>query len=335
MPGERGDDRFTQPDVRNELRQAIFFSQSQPRLTSAINRSREESAVSALGSQLLAAISENPENENLSGFFATNCFAYRGEDAGQRARQLNEILEGSEGEPLAIAASPIHLTPFGEAANNTGLTPATAKRLRTALEDLRNHGTSGDDLIQICLKLLQSLGNAAEQTNPDLRRGVSNKNSRPIVRMNELEHVLICWLRGDQLQSIFATTPSKTRSRRQPSLQLWLNGIPEDNAWADEFAKFSEFVDSTMGLFLPWMLRAAQQLTELANHPAKPWTEWAEFLELGVDNSWAIKLINDGTITDRTDARWVGRELEERMPDLDPDSPDFQKFVVGILSTET
>ena len=335
-----GDDRYTQPDVRNGLRQAIFFSESQPRLTSAINRLGEESTVSALGSQLLAAISENPESKNLSGFFATNCFAYQGEDAGEIAKHridlaLNEILEGSKGEPLAIAASPIHLTPFGEAANNTGLTPATAKLLRTALEDLRDLGTSRDYLVQMCLKLLQSLGNAAEQTNPDLRRGVSNKNSRPIVRMNELEHVLTGWLQGDQLQHIFATTPSKTRSRRQPSLQLWLNGIPEDNAWADEFAKFSEFINSTMGFFLPWMLRAAQQLAELANHPARAWTEWADFLEFGVDNPWAVRLINDGTITDRTEARRVGRELEERMPDLDPDSPDFQRFAVGFFRVET
>ena len=332
-----GDDKYTQTNVRNALRQAIFFSESQPKLTSAINRLGEKSAVSALGSQLLAAISENSESENLSGFFVTNCFAYQGEDAGQIARQridlaLNEILEDSEGEPLATAASPIQLTPFGEAAKNAGLTPATAKRLRTALDDLRDHGTSGADLVQICLKLLHSLGNAAEQTNSDLRRGVSNKNSRPIVRLNELEHVLTGWLQGKQLQNIFATTPSKTRSRRHPSVQLWLDGIPEDNAWADEFAKFSEFVDSTMGLFLPWMLRAAQQL---ANQPEKPWSEWADFLELGVDSSWAVKLINDGIITDRTAARWVGRELEKRMPASDLDSAEFQKIVSGILRIET
>ena len=312
-----GDDRFTQPNVRRELRQAIFFSESQPTLTSAINRLGEENAVSALGSQLLAAISENPETENLSRFFATNCFAHQGENGARTAQHridlaLNEILESSEGEPLAAAASPIRLTPFGEAAKNTGLTPATAKRLRNMLGELKDHGKSDTDLVQICCKLLQSLGNAPEQTNAELRKGILNKNSRPIVRMNELDHVLTGWLHGNQLQDIFATTPSKTRSTRRPRVQLWLNGIGEDNSWTDEFAKFSEFIDSTMVLFLPWMLRSAQQIAELENHPEKPWTEWADFLELGVDNSGAVRLINDGVITDRTEACRAGRALEER-----------------------
>ena len=331
-----GDDRYTRPHVRNEIRRAIFFSESQPTLTSAINRLGEESTVSALGSQLLAAVSENPETNDLSGFFATNCFAHQGADGGQTARHridlaLKEILERAEGEPLAVAASPIRLTPFGEAAKNTGLTPATAKRLRTNLDEFRNYGTSTADLSQISVKLLQSLGNAAEQTNAELRRGVSNPNSRPIVRMNELDHVVTGWLSGDQLQDIFATTPSKTRSTRRPHVQHWLNGIAEDNSWADEFAKFSEFVDGTMTLFLPWMLRAAQQIAELEDHPEKPWNKWADFLELGVDNSWAVRLINDEVITNRAAARRVGQDLEERGQTPDPNSVDLPNDVYEII----
>ena len=312
-----GDDRFTQANVRNEIRPAIFLSEFQPTLTSAINRLSEESAVSAIGSQLLAAVSENPELENLSRFFTTNCFAYQGEDGGRAAQRridlaLNEILDNADGEPLATAASPIHLTQFGEAAKNTGLTPRTAKHLRTTLDEFRDYGTATDDLARICTRLLQSLGNAAEQTNPELRKGVLNPKTRPIVRMDELDHVLTGWLRGDQLQDIFATTPSKTRSTRRPRVQSWLNGIAEDNSWADEFAKFSEFVDSTLTRFLPWMLRAAQQISELGDQPEKPWTEWADFLELGGDNFGAVRLINEGTITDRSAACLAGQELEER-----------------------
>ena len=331
-----GDDRYTRPHVRNEIRRGIFFSESQPTLTSAINRLGEENAVSALGSQLLAAVSENPETDNLSGFFATNCFAYQGADGGQTASHrielaLNEILEGKEGEPLAVATSPIRLTPFGEAAKNTGLTPTTAKRLRTTLDEFRDHGTSTADLTHICVRILQLLGNAAEQANAELRKGVSNPKSRPIVRINELNYVVTGWLSGNQLQDIFATTPSKTRSTRRPRVQNWLNGIVEDNSWADEFAKFSEFVDSTMTLFLPWMLRAAQQITELEDHPEKPWNEWANFLELGVDNSWAVRLINQEFITDRATARRVGQALEEGGLELDPHSMAIPSAVSEMI----
>ena len=93
-----GDIKSTRPHVRNEIRKSTFFSESQPKLTSAINRLSEGGAVSALGSQLLVAISENPETNNLSGFFTTHCFAYQGEDEGKTARRridmaLKEILD--------------------------------------------------------------------------------------------------------------------------------------------------------------------------------------------------------------------------------------------------
>ena len=334
-----GDDRYTRPHVRNELRQEIFFSETQPTLSSAINRISEESAVSALGSQLLAAVSENPEADNLSEFFAANCFAYQRPGGAQSARRrvelaLNEILERKDGEPLAVAASPIQLTLFGEAAKNAGLTPATAKRLRTLLDDFKDRGTTTDDLVQICVKLLQSLGNAAEQTNAELRKGISNPKSRPIVRMNELEHVVSSWLTGIQLQNIFATTPSKIRSTRRPRVQHWLNGMAEDNSWADEFSKFSEFVDSTMTFFLPWMLRAAQQIADPGSPQGKPWSEWADFVELGVDNAWAVKLYNDEVTTDRATARMLGRELEEQGYTMDTDTGNLPRFVFNRIRAD-
>ena len=94
--------------------------------------------------------------------------------------------------------------------------------------------------------------------------------------------------------------PSKAHSTRHPSVQLWLNGSAGDNFWDEEFDRFSEFVDSTMKHFLPWMMRGAREIPEISGQPGKPWTEWASFLELGVNSSWAIRLIRDEIITDRT-----------------------------------
>ena len=205
-----------------------------------------------------------------------------------------------KGEPPAATASRVRLTDFGKAARNAGLTPATARKIRTILDEFRDLGTSTDDLTQICIRLLQSLGNADEQTNDEPGSGISSPGSSPVVRMNELDHVVRGWLGGDQLQDVFATTPSKAGSTRHPSVQLWLNGSAGDNFWDDEFDRFSEFVDSTITHFLPWMLRRAGEISEISGQPGKPWTEWASFIELGVDSSWATRLIRDEIITDRT-----------------------------------
>ena len=178
-----GDSDLTQPNQRKILQQDIFFSQSQPELTSAIIKEREPSSVSALGSQLLATIAENPGTENLGDTFLEHSFAHQVSNGDRTAEErvnlaLREILDSSSGEPLAVAASPIHLTPFGEGAQATGLAPETAKRLWNALDDLEDMGVTKDDLVEISQSLLKTLGEVHEQTNPNLRKAVRRPTSQ-------------------------------------------------------------------------------------------------------------------------------------------------------------
>ncbi len=309
-----GDAQLTSPARRPHLQQQIFFSSSQPTLGSAITRLDGEAATSTIGSQLLAAISENPDVEDLASSFSKLSFAYRTDGADSAVERItqafDEILDESEGQPLAVATSPAQLTPFGRAANSGGLSPATARKLRKALNTFGEEGSSREDLIAVGVTLLKALAEVPEQNNPDLRKAIANPKSYPIVRLGELELVLNLWLGGESLEDIFAALPSTQRSHRSPGLQLWLEGVPEDSTWTDQFAKFYDFMSNCVAFFLPWILRAARPLAEIDSQLDRPWSEWARFTELGIDSTWGVRLLDEDVITERDEARIIGRELD-------------------------
>ena len=128
--------------------------------------------------------------------------------------------------------------------------------------------------------------------------------------------------------------PSKVRSTRRDRLEAWLRGDPDDNNWTDQFSTFTEFVDSVIALFLPWILRAAKTLAELKGQTERPWIEWADFMEMGVDTSWAVMLINEDIIPDRTKARAVGRAIVHWAEALDPDSEDLPRALSEVTDVD-
>ena len=333
-----GDAQLTSPARRPALQDEIFFPNSQPVLTSAISRLDRQAAVSTVGSQLLATIFENPDVENLVSSFRALSFAHQTDGAATAAERIalayHEILDPADGQPLAVAASPVRLTHFGEAANSGGLSPATARKLRTALGTLAELGSSRADSVTICVALLKSLANVTEQRNPDLRKSVANPRSLPVVRLNELGLVLDLWMRGDSIETIFAELPANKRSQRQPRLQTWLQGVPEDSKWTDQFAKFCDFMSNCVEFFLPWMLRSARPLAEIDGQPERPWGEWARFAELGVDSTWGVLLIDGGAITERAIARQIGQRLDALVADSEPTIEQVQRVLTETLQDE-
>ena len=330
-----GDAQLTSPARRPHLQQQIFFSSSQPVLESAISRLDTEAVTSMIGSQLLAAISENPDADDLFSSFSTLSFANQTDGAATAseriARAYRDILDGSEGQPLAVVASPVRLTPFGEAANSGGLSPAIARRLRKTLGEFSDGGSSREDLISINVALLKSLADVAEQGNPDLRKAVANARSYPVVRLNEMELVLDLWLAGESLEDIFAALPSNQRSKRRPGLRNWLEGVPEDSTWTDQFAKFYDFISNCLEFFLPWVLRAARLLAEIDDRPERPWSEWARFVELGIDSAWGVQLLEDDLVNERADARHIGQRFDELVSLGGPTDEQVQRVLRETL----
>ena len=333
-----GDAQLTSPARRPALQEEIFFPKSQPVLTSAISRLDRQVAVSTVGSQLLAAISENPDVENLASSFGTLSFAHQTDGAKAATERIalayGDILDGADGQPLAVAASPTRLTPFGEAASKAGLSPATARRLRRALGELSDQGSSRENLIAISVALLKSLASVSEQGNPDLRKAVANPKSRPVVRPGELELVLDLWLAGESIEKIFAALPANQRSQRRPGLQTWLQGVAEDSTWTDQFAKFYDFMSNCLAFFLPWVLRAADPLTEIDGQPERPWGEWARFAELGVDSTWAVLLMDGDVVAERAVACQLGHRLDELVSDGEPTIEQVQHVLTESMEVD-
>ena len=329
-----GDAQLTSPARRPGLQEGIFFAEFQPVLTSAIGRLDRQDAVATIGAQLLAAIRENPEADNLAASFHASSFAYHTDGAKAAAERINlayrEILDAVDGHPLAVAASPARLTPFGEAASSAGLSPATAKRLRTTLDELSDRVSSRENIVAISVALLKSLAGVAEQRNTDLRKAVENPRSRPVVRLSELELVLDSWLAGESIEAIFAALPTNRRSKRQPGLQTWLQGVAEESTWTDQLAKFYDFISNCLEFFLPWVLRSAQHLAGISGHPERPWGEWAKFAELGVDSMWGVRLLDGRVTAERSIARRIGQKLDELTLTAEPTIERVQQALTEI-----
>ena len=333
-----GDRQLTSPARRPALQRSIFFADSQPVLTSAINRLESQLAISTVGSQLLAAIAENPDVDDLAKSFRIHGFAHQTDSAASAAKRIDfayrQILDDANGQPLAVAASPVQLTPFGEAANHGGLSPGTARILRSTLGEIADRPSSRVDLVGISVTLLKSLAGVPEQGNPDLRKAVLSPNSRPVVRLDELELVLDLWLAGESIETIFAALPTNKRSKRRPGLQAWLQGVPEDSTWTDQFAKFYDFVNGCVEFFLPWILRAARPLAELDGQLDKPWIQWARFVELGVSSTWGALLMDGDAITESKVAFQVGQRLDALAPDQDPTIEQVRQVLTEYVDVE-
>lgn len=313
-----GDSSLTAPARRSLLQDDIFFSQSAPSVSSSIVSVDQRRAVSAVSSCLLAAVSENPDVEDLVSSFYENSFAYYSpvdSEATSAARKrvwlaYDEVIDSSNGRPLAEVASPARLTPLGEAVNVTGFCPATARKIMNELDGLSELDLSLDGLVAAGVTLLRALGTVDEQDNRDLRKALERPKSRPVVRLDELSVLLERWLAGEPKDVIFSELPSKRRSSQAPSVAVWLSeGSPK---WAGQFDIFCDFMDSCIERFLPWVFNACRVISEVDGRLSWiPWSDWSGFVEYGVNSVWGKRLIEDGLVADRAVACRIGRGLDD------------------------
>ena len=313
-----GDSSLTAPARRLVLQDDIFFSQSTPLVSSSIVSVDQKRAVSAVSSCLLAAVSENPDVEDLASSFYENSFAYystRGSEATSGAKErvrlaYEEVIDSSDGRPLAQVASPARLTPLGEAVNVTGFCPATAKKIMNEMDGLSGLDSSLDSLVKAGVILIKALGTVDEQDNRDLRKALGNPKSLPVVRLDELSGLLERWLAGEPKDVIFAELPSKQRSRRNPSVAVWLS--EGSHKWSGDFDSFCDFMDSCIERFLPWVFNACRVISEVDGRLSGiPWSDWSGFVEYGVNSVWGKRLIEDELVADRAVACRIGHGLDD------------------------
>ena len=173
--------RYTHQSVRQRWQLTLFADP--PALKSAIANDNlpedERKRIKAVvASQLLAAIPEHPESENLDELLASTLYAsFAGKSERTRTmlrRMRRELLDASFGEPFAVAASPMRLTDLGERANATGLSPGTCRiLLQFTWSDM-----AGKSWQSICVALLLALTQCPEQQNGNLTAMAQDKQKR-------------------------------------------------------------------------------------------------------------------------------------------------------------
>jgi helicase len=288
-----GEPTYTSPPHRARVQSDIFLAEQPEELGSALEvlsevsvPAREESLSAGLASQFMAAIPENPEVDNLVDVFAKQMFlTHRLGSSALIHHQLtaiaSDLLDETHGA-LAMVASPLHLTPFGQAANATGFSPQSCRQIAAFLRQNRVWGEATlTNLAQLASDLLRALGTLPEQTHQDLRKVLKSRSSRVAVKPEDFQRVLDSWLGGRPLEYIFAELPYVERSKRTPRIQPWLNGSSEASGWNAEFDKFVDFIRAVCGDFLPWLMRACGRLSMYTGGWAMqvPWSEWADELE--------------------------------------------------------
>jgi helicase len=279
-----GEERYTAPSLRgHHLRQAFLSGKNiEPR--SALeepNSEKDETLLSALASQFMAAIPENPNSHDLARHFAGAMLSGKSQARGPLvmesvARIQASLLDPTDGA-FAAAASPLRLTPLGEAANTTGFSPNSCRRI---VKFLRKRDNSGD-LVAVSAKLLRNLGTLPEQTNSGLKKVLTAKSSRFCVKPEDFGPLIELWLQGTSRESIFASLPYVQRSSIKPRIEDWLKGSKGNSGWDPVYDNFTDFISSVVEGFLPWLMRSCRRLGPHVGGWAEKveWLQWAEIIE--------------------------------------------------------
>lgn len=233
------------------------------RLVNGVVEDREEQAiVASYASQLLAAIPENPTEEDIVAKLVGFSYSARSGQSDRLAAlfqtALDEMLNVSaSGGAMATRNSPVALTELGTAANLSGFSPTTVRTLVSFL--LRSDlPTEPADIVA---SSLEHCAEVPEQTSLYLIKLVTKERHKQFVKRSDLHGVVAAWLSGQPTRGIFEALPTflKTSSSTE-SVEV-------------EFEKFVGFVDSVLRSFAPWLMRAMDTLKAFGSDEAKLF-EW-------------------------------------------------------------
>ena len=329
-----GDTDHTSPWIRPQEIDGMCLSDGPEPVRSALqpllDNIRDPISFSVVASQFLAAVPENPAEDNLSAAFSRETYAAQLHGAAKVetlfqviARDLTDPTHGA----LAVANSPFRLTDFGTAANKTGFSPESCRRIHQFLISLV--GRLLMEHTDVCHAAIRELGDLPEQGSTDLKRALTNPRSHSPVKAADLARLIQGWLRGVPLEDIFANLQSSRKSKVNPRIDVWREGVADLTDWDARFDKFMDFVSSVLENFLPWLLSACELLSPIVNEPlaALPWRDWARMMEHGVDSPWAADVLHAGAPGGRTAAALVGRRWQ---PDWQAPTDRIGSFCLAV-----
>lgn len=235
----------------------------------AMTPNSQEHIEATFSSQLLACIDEHPDADDVVSDLVEASYAGATDGEANIRRVLDasveEILDGAQaGGALAAKNSPIRLTKFGQAANLSGFSPHSCRRMVEFL--------SADDFEvgpPLFTKLLREFYDIPEQSNDVLRKIFSGINHKNIVTASNLEGML---------KELFTLGDRRTvfDSLRSPK------SVAKAETVETMFEDFVAFVDTVVGNFLPWLLRGLECISPFGSEAASyiNWADMAREIEL-------------------------------------------------------
>lgn len=276
-----GDPRFVNPATRPSLLERTYIAPRNLAIASAMERlgpdQEGKGRRAAFGSQFMAAIVENPGDSSLVDTFAAQTlWAWRNPSSPEPQRILEEVrqdLVDTTDGAFAQAASPLKLTPLGVAANRTGFSPESCRRIIKFL----NSKVVDLNPVDLCVRLMTEFGELPEQANNELRKMLTKKHQF-VINKDDLNTVVLQWLNDTSYEDIFVGLPKVQRSKISPKVQVWIVGQSERTKWDAKFDKFVDFINMVIVGFLPWMMRACGRLSGVVGG----WSASIEWQEVAI-----------------------------------------------------
>lgn len=212
-------------------------------------------------SQLLACIDEHPDSDDVVSDLVAASYAGATDSEANIRRVLDasvtEILdEAQSGGALAVMNSPIRLTEFGQAANLSGFSPRTCRRMVEFLSaDAFEVGPP------MFAKLLGDFNAIPEQSNDLLRKIFSGESHRNVLTARNLEGMLREVLTPIDRRKVFENLRNPNSKAKADTVETM-------------FEDFVAFVDAVVGNFLPWLLRGLESISPYGSEAASD-IEWA------------------------------------------------------------
>ena len=139
------------------------------------------------------------------------------------------------------------------------------------------------------------------------------KNAKLQVKAEDLPGLVRMWLAGLPLDEMFLSLPALARSTKSPKVSVWAEGIDEPTVWDDDFDKFCDVIKQVFRDYVPWLMFACKQLSEVAQGWSEtvPWDVYSSYYDAGVDSVWAVQLLNTDAPVERRAAATIGRKIPE------------------------
>ncbi len=212
-------------------------------------------------SQLLACINEHPDADDVVSDLVAASYAGVTDGEANIRRVLDssvaEILNGAQyGGALAVRNSPIRLTEFGQAANLSGFSPRTCRRMVEFLSaDAFEVGPP------LFTKLLSDFHDIPEQSNHVLQKIFSGMSHKNVLKEHNLESMLQELLTRSDRRRVFESLRNPKSTAKEDTVETM-------------FEDFVAFVDSVVGNFLPWLLRGLESISPYGSEAASD-IDWA------------------------------------------------------------